>query len=322
VTQGIRSLDDAQVAAAGGLGPTEQGVLRSFETPGGVPSQNIQASGLAGALPEHLRLVVEKCAACIIKAEETVLRSPQFVNSPLLSLPQGHELTQLIIQSRAVVLQATMGREEIAVGYAQKVLRRMYDSSKFGRCPLGVDWLSTMLTALNDITKRVSKEMAGWLVMDGERRFNRELTASLVSSHLLSLNAPEYVKEMVKLMDMGRNLPAVEFVVAILQHCLVDKRYVTTNECVGLLDALSKIAQALRPKPPDAIIKLLDDARTLARVGAPLMKPGELVSKQGMPVGGGTAGLKMKMPPDPPGLREQVKFSADKWLQIVSQIAA
>jgi CCR4-NOT transcription complex subunit 1 len=295
---------------------TEQAALRAFETAGSVSVQGVTP----GAPAEHLRLAVEKCAAVISKAEEIVLRSPQLASSPLLSLPQGHELTQLILQSRALILQATIGREEIALGYAQKVLRRMYDSSKFGRCTLGLDWMLTMLTALNDITKRVSKDLAGWLVtLDGDRRFNRELTVSLVSSHLLNLNSPDYVKEILKHMDMGRNLAAVEFVVSILQHCLVDKRYVTTQECVGLLDALSKIAQALRPKAPDAIIKLLDDARTLARIGAPLMKPGDLVGKTPvMPAGAGVVGLKTKSPQDPPGLREQVKFTADKWLQIVS----
>ena len=37
--------------------------------------------------------------------------------------------------------------------------------------------------------------------------------------------------------------------------------------CVGLLDALSKIAGAARGKPPEAIVKLLDDARQLVRAG-------------------------------------------------------
>lgn len=161
------SRERAVQAAAGGGGAGQGGLteqaLRAFESSSG--SGSVVGAGGAAAPADHMRLVLEKCMASVNKAEELVLRSPQLAAGKLLSLPQGHELTQLIIQCRALVAaQPPAAREEVAVLFGQKVFRRMYDASKFGRCPLGVDWLLAMLVALNDMTKRVSKEVRSCLI--------------------------------------------------------------------------------------------------------------------------------------------------------------
>lgn len=48
------------------------------------------------------------------------MQHSQLSGSPLTSLPQGHELAQLLMQCRAIVLQS-MNREDVAVSFAQKL---------------------------------------------------------------------------------------------------------------------------------------------------------------------------------------------------------
>jgi len=291
----------AQGGPGQGMPPPPQGQMQQAPPQGG-PGAMPQAQG-------DLLLTLEKCAACMSKAEQAVLQHAQLSGSPLTSLPQGHELAQLIMQCRAIVLQS-MNREEVAVGFAQKLFVRLYDQSKFGRCLLGVEWLLACLASLNDISKRVSKEVTGWVAFsDPERRLNRELTVVLVSNRLLNLSSPDYTKEVIKALDMGRNLAAIDALVAVLQHVLVDKRCVGTGDCVALLDALTKVAQVPGRKPPDALVRLLEDARNLARGIAPSGPPQQQDKGRRMVQVG-----KGKELEDLPALRTQMLAWLDKWV--------
>lgn len=324
--------DFARLRTPPGIGAPSTDAVRAFEggsgpgtAAGGAVGGAGGGAGAGGAVSNGARLIVDKCLAVMSKAEDIVMRSPQIAASPLLSLPPGHELTQLIIQCRSLALQAGPAVEEVCLGCSSKLFRRIYDSTKFGRCTLGVEWLIAMMTALNDASKqRVAREVPTWLV-SCEGKTNRELTVALISAHLLSPNAPEYVKEMTKLMEGGRVTHAVDFIVDLLQCVLVERRIVSTNDCVSLLDTLSKMAAAARGKPPDNVVKLLDEARAMVRSGvgaakqaAPFQGAPPSSSASSSPSGGIELGVgvakaivsiaKVVDTMDPQGLKEQVRF--------------
>ena len=332
----LRERPSMQAAAAGqgqgmAAGPGLDKALRAFnEAPNHMP-QNMGPHGQAPpamqqrvdpinqAQMQAIRQALEKCVACMTKAEELVMSNFNVLaGSSLSALPQGHDLAQLIMQARAFVLQVQgPNRDELAVAFSQKLFVRLYDKTKFGRCRLGVDWIMAVLSTLNEISKRVSKEITNWMAVDAERKLNQELTVVLVSNRLMSIGSPDYVREMITAMDMGRNQATIDATVNILQVCLVDKRLVSTNECAALLDALTTIAQASSRKQGDSLMRLLDGTRNLSRAQPPapvaaVVDRSKLMQQRSMvPVGKG------KDADEPPGARGEMGFILDKW---VSQV--
>ena len=274
---------------------------------------------------QAIRQMLEKCMTCMVKAEEVVMGNFNVLaGSSLSALPQGHELAQLIMQARAFVLQVQgPNREELGVAFSQKLFVRLYDKTKFGRCRLGVDWILAVLSTLNEVIKRVSKEITNWMAGDAERKLNQELTVALVGNRLMSIGSPDYVREMITAMDMGRNQVTIDATVNILQACLVDKRLVSTIECAALLDALTTIAQASSRKQGDSLMRLLDGTRNLARSQAPVQQVAGGADKskllQQRPMVGVGVG-KGKDVDEPPGARGEMGFILDKWVsQVQSQ---
>jgi hypothetical protein len=261
----------------------------------------------------------------MVKAEEVVMSNFNVLaGSSLSALPQGHELAQLIMQARAFVLQVQgPNREELGVAFSQKLFVRLYDKTKFGRCRLGVDWILAVLSTLNEVIKLVSMEITNWMAGDAERKLNQELTVALVGNRLMSIGSPDYVREMITAMDMGRNQVTIDATVNILQACLVDKRLVSTIECAALLDALTTIAQASSRKQGDSLMRLLDGTRNLARSQAPVQQVAGGADKskllQQRPMVGVGVG-KGKDVDEPPGARGEMGFILDKWVsQVQSQ---
>mmetsp|Transcript_26187 Transcript_26187/g.86121 ORF Transcript_26187/g.86121 Transcript_26187/m.86121 type:complete len:2355 (-) Transcript_26187:1156-8220(-) len=313
-----------RVAHQAATQPTATGAtepnLRGFAEGGNMPMQsNLPASGMhmpvQNQQTEHLRVALDKCMVCLTKAEEVVTRNPQLAATSLNSLPQVHEIQQLLMQSFAVITQSVV-REEVAVAYGHKLFRRIYDNSKFGRCQLGVDWLCAGLVLIGDVTKRLPKELMNWLLhVDPDTKLNRELTVTLVQNRFLNLNSPEYVKEMVKAIET-RGLAAMDCVMYTIQQCLLEKRIINTSDCARLLDALTKLAQSNR-KPPESLLKLLEDARNIAR-GIPILPQGaDAKGKSYDPrvvAGLLSASCKPKDTQDPPGLRDQISYTLDQWV--------
>ena len=309
----------AAVAAAGG-GATVDKTLRAFEGMPNVPGPAAGAPpGASMAHPmqqpqDQSRMALEKCGVYLAKAEEIVMRNPQLAAGLLTALPPGHDLQQLLIHSLAIVQQCG-NKDEVALAHAKRLFRRIYDSSKFGSCPLGVDFLCSSLTLMAQAEegKRLPKELLAWLLLGNENnRLNRELTVALVQHRLLNLNTPEYVNSMAKGMDLGRGSAVVDTVVWVLQHCLVEKRFISTSDCSALLDALAKVAQNLR-KAPDHVIKLLEMARNMAR-GAQAQGTGFGAPKpMGAAAVTGPGGVKGKDGVEAPGMQEQVANALDMW---------
>ena len=328
----------AASAAAGLAGATSEQALRAFE---GKPEPAVQSqpqavgagAGAGMSYPmqqaqDQMRAALEKCTSCLAKAEEMVMRNPQMANGLLTALPQGHDLQQLLMHSLAVVQQSS-NKDDLVMAYGQRIFRRIFDTSKFGRCPLGVDFLCASLTLLAqaEAAKRLPKQLLGWLLMEGDCKLNRELTVALVQHRFLSLSSPDYVGTMAKAMDLGRGSAAVDTVVWVVQQCLVEKRCASTGDCGPLLDALAKVAQNLR-KAPDHLLKLLDVARHMARAtssahqpagasaGAVVVAPGPApaVVKPALTAANlAPVPVKSKDGPDPAGLKEQVANVLDMW---------
>ena len=304
----------------GGATPADK-ALRAFEGGGGggLPPAAMPAAATApqqaggypmqsGQSADAMRVAMDKCMSCLAKAEEIVMRNPQLAGSVLSALPQGHQLQQALMLSLSTVQQAGNRQDQVAMAYAQRVFARIFDSSKFGRSPLGVDFLCATLTLLMQAEggKRLPKELLGWLLLEGDFKANRDLTCALVQHRLLSLNAPEYVSTMAKAMDLGRGGAAVETVVWVVHHCLIDKRCVTTGDCSALLDALAKVAQHLQRKAPEHLVKLLDMARALARSGGGGVG---VAGKGGVPV----ANKGNNEAADSAAFKEQVTSALDTW---------
>ena len=297
----------AQVAAGSqGSGSFNENVAASQ----GVGIGQSQGVGIGQQSQVASSLILDKCFACMNKAEEIVLRS-QISGSPLSSLPQGHDLYQLIIQARQFVLSLpqAQAREEVASACTQKLFRRFYDASKFGTCVLGIDWMLTMLQTLNEITKRVSKEITILMAYaENDKKLNRELTVALVQSHLLSLNSPDYLKEILKVVDSGRNVVAVLSMLSVVQTCVVEKRIVAAAECSGLLEMLQRVALSKGPQAKhENILKVLDDVHNVSR--------GNISSdeKNKPEVRGVSLSIKTRDQPDPPHMRSSVYSRMQEW---------
>ena len=333
----LRERPSMQAVASGQgqamAGPGMDKALRAFNEAPGHMAQNLGPQGqVPQAMPQRvdpinqaqmqaIRQALDKCVLSLTKAEEFVMGNFNVLaGSSFSALPQGHDLAQVIMQARSIVLQVQgPNREELAVAFAQKLFVRLYDKTKFGRCRLGVDWIMAVLSHLNEISKRVSKEITNWMAVDAERKLNIELTIALVSNRLMSIGSPDYVREMITAMDMGRNQATIDATVSILQVCLVDKRFVSTNECAALLDALTTIAQASSRKQGDSLMRLLDGTRNLARAppaaqqqaqaAAAAVDRSKLMQQRNMmPVGKG------KDADEPPGARGEMGFILDKWV--------
>ncbi len=288
----------AQVAAgSGGFSDTAAGVQASVISQPTIPNADV-------------RIILDKCGACMNKAEEIILRS-QIAGSPLNSLPQGHDLFQLIVQGRQIVFSSSLAREEIASAFAQKLFRRLYDNTKFGTCPLGIDWILAMLQTLNEITKRVAKEITlSMAFAEADKKLNRELTIALVQSHLLALNSAEYLKEVSKVVDSGRNVIAVLSILSVVQLCVVEKRLIAPSECSGLLEMLQRVALSKGPQGKlENILKVLDDVHNISRGLVSGEDKGKVSDSRSV----SASVPKVKDQPDPPHMRASVYTKMQEW---------
>ncbi|KAK9292677.1 hypothetical protein L1049_020655 [Liquidambar formosana] len=101
---------------------------------------------------------------------------------------------------------------------------------------------------------------------DGERKFNTDIIVGLISKDLLNL--AEYNMHMAKLIDAGRNKPATEFAISLLQTLLVQESRVSVSELPNLVDALAKLAT--RPGSPESLQQLVEIAKNPAANAAVL----------------------------------------------------
>ncbi|KAK3124635.1 hypothetical protein QOZ80_7BG0589710 [Eleusine coracana subsp. coracana] len=162
---------------------------------------------------------------------------------------------QSVIAEVPDILLRCVSRDEAAVAVAQKVFRGLYENAAKSNI---VTWLLAILVAVRDVCKLVVKELTSWVIYsDEEKKFNIDIIIGLIRSELLNLG--EYNVHLAKLIDGGRNKPATEFAISLIQT-LVTQESSSVSELFNVVDALSKLA--IRPGSPDSLQHLVEIARS------------------------------------------------------------
>ncbi|KAL5812656.1 hypothetical protein ACOSQ3_027606 [Xanthoceras sorbifolium] len=166
------------------------------------------------------------------------------------------EIQGVIAQIPEIILKCA-NRDEVALAVAQKVFKSLYENASNA---LHVGAHLSILVAIRDVCKFVVKELTSWVIYsDEERKFNTNIAVGLIRKDLLNL--AEYNMHMAKLIDAGRNKPATEFAVNLLQT-LVQESRVSISELPNLVDVLAKLAS--RPGSPESLQQLVEIAKNPA----------------------------------------------------------
>ncbi|BBG97359.1 transcription regulator [Prunus dulcis] len=155
-----------------------------------------------------------------------------------------------------------------------------------------------------------------------ERKFNKDITVGLIHSELLNL--AEYNVHMAKLIDGGRNKPATEFSISLLQTLVIEESKVI-SELHNLVDALAKLAA--KPGSPESLQQLVEMVKNPAsNVAAPSAinvgkedKARQSRDKKApvhSPVNREDFSNVESVEPDPAGFREQVSMLFAEWYRI------
>uniref|UniRef100_A0A7N0SZB9 CCR4-NOT transcription complex subunit 1-like n=1 Tax=Kalanchoe fedtschenkoi TaxID=63787 RepID=A0A7N0SZB9_KALFE len=168
---------------------------------------------------------------------------------------------QGVIAEVPEILLRCISRDEAALAMAQKAFKGMYENVLSS---LSISSHLAILAAICDVCKLVVKELTSWVIYsDEDRKFNKDIIVGLMRLELLNL--AEYNLHMAKLIDGGRNKPATEFSIALLQALLFEESGVT-SELPNLVDALAKIAT--RPGSPVSLQKLMEIVKNPSSISA------------------------------------------------------
>uniref|UniRef100_A0A2N9FJB6 CCR4-NOT transcription complex subunit 1-like n=1 Tax=Fagus sylvatica TaxID=28930 RepID=A0A2N9FJB6_FAGSY len=229
------------------------------------------------------------------------------------------EVQGVITEVPEIILRC-ISRDEAALAVAQKVFKGLYEN---GSNNIHIGAHLAILTAIRDVCKPFVKELTSWVIYsDEERKFNKDITIGLIRSELLNL--AEYNVHMAKLIDGGRNKPATEFAISLLQTLVIEDSKVI-SELHNLVDALAKLAQ--KPGSPESLQQLVEvvknpAASVAALSGVNVGKDDKArQSKDKKAPGHSTASREdynnvESVEPDPAGFREQVSMLFAEWYRI------
>ncbi|GER44883.1 transcription regulators [Striga asiatica] len=171
------------------------------------------------------------------------------------------EIQGVIAEVPAVILRC-ISRDEAALAVAQKAFKGLYENASNSA---HVNAHLAILAAIRDVSKLVVKELTSWVMYSEEdRKYNKDITIGLIRSELLNL--AEYNVHMAKLLDSGRNKPATEFAVSLIQALVINDSKVI-SELHNLVDALAKARSyslAARPGSPESLQQLVEIAKNPA----------------------------------------------------------
>lgn len=214
-----------------------------------------------------------------------------------VSLPAEHELRSAVAEVHMSALKVS-NTEDAALAMAQKVFKRLFDKPG-SRLHVGAN--VAILEGLHELSKRVVKEVTGWLLFsDEDRKFNRDIVEDLVRARLVNMG--ELDTHLAKLLAGARGATALEFTAHLVQRCVVVEKVATASDFFNVLDVLQKVAA--RPGAPEALGQLVEQANAVGRAGKDDAAP-----PAPMP------GRKARGP-DPAGLREQVAHQFDEWARV------
>ncbi|CAA0820384.1 transcription regulators [Striga hermonthica] len=166
------------------------------------------------------------------------------------------EIQGVIAEVPAVILRC-ISRDEAALAVAQKAFKGLYENASNSA---HVNAHLAILAAIRDVSKLVVKELTSWVIYSEEdRKYNKDVTIGLIKSELLNL--AEYNVHMAKLLDSGRNMPATEFAISLIQTLVINDSKVI-SELHNLVDALAKLAA--RPGSPESLQQLVEIAKNPA----------------------------------------------------------
>ncbi|KAM1140419.1 hypothetical protein ACFX19_041194 [Malus domestica] len=288
-------------------------------------SDTIQESGISSQ-PQPSPTVTERLASNISEPSlntRDALDKYQIVSQKLEALVTNDarelEIQGVIGEVPEIILRC-VSRDEAALAVAQKVFKGLYENASNHT---HVSAHIAMLTAIRDVCKLVVKELTSWVIYsDEERKFNKDITVGLIHSELLNL--AEYNVQMAKLIDGGRNKPATEFSISLLQSLVIEESKVI-SELHNLVDALAKLAA--KPGSPESLQQLVEMVKNPAYIlGAPsAINVGKedkaRISKDKKasvhsPVSREDFGSVESVEPDPAGFREQVSMLFAEWYRI------
>ncbi|XP_068669588.1 uncharacterized protein [Aristolochia californica] len=220
------------------------------------------------------------------------------------------------------ILLRCVSRDEAALAVAQKVFKSLYENASNN---MHVTSHLAILAAIRDVCKLVVKELTSWIIYsDEERKFNKDITISLIRTELLNL--AEYNVHLAKLIDGGRNKAATDFAISLLSTLVYQETGVSVSEFYSLVDTLEKLA--LRPGAPETLQQLVEFARNSAasQVSHPrfvigkddkarLPRDKKLPTSRPLP-SRDDYGMTEPSTADPAGFREQVALLYREWYRI------
>ncbi|KAI8855140.1 CCR4-Not complex component, Not1-domain-containing protein, partial [Chytridium lagenaria] len=239
------SLPDPLRLKAGGLTPLQ---LRVYDDFSRITKSSQDASERLSRLrPENsalmntayedsasqIQAIVEKYAAYHTELENL---SSAAGNVTISTLPQHHDLRTLLRQIVSFFAQS-LTRDEWLLVILQKIVRHMFSSDN----KLLRDCYVVLLERLLDMSKRASREFSSWfLYSEDERKFNVEVTLSLLQTQVLSLS--DLDSHLARLIECGKS-SASEFALALIKQAFLDDSQVLTKEslqnCVEVLNKLN-----------------------------------------------------------------------------------
>ena len=249
---------------------------------------------------------LEKLVALLAQLEQAVLRFPNHKSIPLHSLTQpaaatgqpplrdDHEI-QVSLRLISQLLsspprdEANYPREVVALTFAHKVFKRLYDRENRTSL-LQIDVHTAVLKFVKAVCPKVVQELTGWLLFgDDDRKFIIPITVALLRGRLLaSAEVDAFLNKLVlALQSTGQavqtvanpaaasspNVPPtiqvlhqhLDFVFALIRRVVIKRPILQAMELKQTLESLNALAHTSRHKLlQETIGHLLDDVRTAA----------------------------------------------------------
>ncbi|KAK9274352.1 hypothetical protein L1049_019166 [Liquidambar formosana] len=225
---------------------------------------------------------------------------------------------QGVIAEVPEILLKCVSRDEAALAVAQKVFKGLYENASNS---LHVGAHLAILASIRDVCKLVVKELTSWVIYsDEERKFNKNIIVGLIRSELINL--AEYNLHMAKFLDGGRNRPATEFAISLLQTLVIEECRVI-SELHNVIDALAKVAT--RPESPESLLQLIEIVKY--GVGVTVGKEDKARQPRDQKAGHSAASREdynnvEPVQPDPVGFREQASLLFAEWYRICEHPSA
>ena len=303
------------------------------------PTGNTRSPPLDPALPPQAAIpsslgftgltsqqTLEKLVALLAQLEQAVLRFPNHKSIPLHSLTQpaaatgqpplrdDHEI-QVSLRMISQLLsspprdEANYPREVVALTFAHKVFKRLYDRENRTSL-LQIDVHTAVLKFVKAVCLKVVQELTGWLLFgDDDRKFIIPITVALLRGRLLaSAEVDAFLNKLVlALQSTGQavqtvanpaaassaNVPPtiqvlhqhLDFVFALIRRVVIKRPILQAMELKQTLESLNALAHTSRHKLlQETIGHLLDDVRTAA-INAEAAGQAVSVAERGVSVG-------------------------------------